>query len=189
MVQYIQTMMRKEPITLLVMLLMIAILIFGLWDILHVVKRLAASPPRRSDVRAESKTAPSGRFSPSKRASALAALAQALRAELRIGGWAAAQLAASVGSIRAIPALPIRIAVTASSLAVSTISERLPGSAKAFSISTGTRPLAIELSSEEPSRGRDATTLSCTGLPASEISTSLNTAGARPLSSPRRCST
>ena len=39
MVQYIQTMMRKEPITLLVMILMIAILIFGLWDILHVVKR------------------------------------------------------------------------------------------------------------------------------------------------------
>ena len=39
MVEYIQTMMRKEPITLLVMLLMIAILIFGLWDILHVVKR------------------------------------------------------------------------------------------------------------------------------------------------------
>jgi hypothetical protein len=39
MVQYIQTMMRKEPITLLVMVLMIAILIFGLWDILHVVKR------------------------------------------------------------------------------------------------------------------------------------------------------
>ena len=39
MVQYIQTMMRKEPITLLVMLLMIAILIFGLWDIMHVVKR------------------------------------------------------------------------------------------------------------------------------------------------------
>ena len=39
MVQYIQTMMRKEPITLLVMMLMIAILIFGLWDILHVVKR------------------------------------------------------------------------------------------------------------------------------------------------------
>jgi hypothetical protein len=39
MVQYIPTMMRKEPITLLVMLLMIAILIFGLWDILHVVKR------------------------------------------------------------------------------------------------------------------------------------------------------
>jgi len=38
-VQYIQTMMRKEPITLLVMCLMIAILIFGLWDILHVVKR------------------------------------------------------------------------------------------------------------------------------------------------------
>ena len=39
MVQYIQTMMRKEPITLLVMILMVAILIFGLWDILHVVKR------------------------------------------------------------------------------------------------------------------------------------------------------
>ena len=39
MVQYIQTMMRKEPITLLVMCLMIGILIFGLWDILHVVKR------------------------------------------------------------------------------------------------------------------------------------------------------
>ena len=39
MVQYIQTMMRKEPITLLVMILMIGILIFGLWNILHVVKR------------------------------------------------------------------------------------------------------------------------------------------------------
>lgn len=39
MVAYIQTMMRTEPITLLVMLLMIAILTFGLWDILHVVKR------------------------------------------------------------------------------------------------------------------------------------------------------
>ena len=39
MVTYIQTMMRKEPITLLVMILMIAILAFGLWDILHVVKR------------------------------------------------------------------------------------------------------------------------------------------------------
>lgn len=39
MMQYIQTMMRKEPITLGVMVLMIAILIFGLWDILHVVKR------------------------------------------------------------------------------------------------------------------------------------------------------
>jgi hypothetical protein len=38
-VEYIQTMMRKEPITLLVMCLMIAILIFGLWDIMHVVKR------------------------------------------------------------------------------------------------------------------------------------------------------
>ena len=39
MVAYIQTMMRKEPITLLVMCLMFAILAFGLWDILHVVKR------------------------------------------------------------------------------------------------------------------------------------------------------
>ena len=39
MVQYLQLMMRKEPITLAVMILMIAILIFGLWDILHVVKR------------------------------------------------------------------------------------------------------------------------------------------------------
>jgi hypothetical protein len=39
MVQYIQTMARNEPITLAVMILMIAILIFGLWDIMHVVKR------------------------------------------------------------------------------------------------------------------------------------------------------
>ncbi len=70
--------------------------------------------------------------------------------------------------------------MTASSLAVSTISERLPVSAKALSISTGMRPLAIELSSADLSRGRDATTLSCTGLPASEISTSLSAAGARP---------
>jgi hypothetical protein len=37
--QYFQTMMRKEPVTFLVMLLMIAILIFGLWDLMHVVKR------------------------------------------------------------------------------------------------------------------------------------------------------
>ena len=36
---YMQEMMRKEPITFLVMMLMIAILLFGLWDILHVVKR------------------------------------------------------------------------------------------------------------------------------------------------------
>lgn len=36
---YMQEMMRKEPITFLVMLLMIAILAFGLWDILHTVKR------------------------------------------------------------------------------------------------------------------------------------------------------
>jgi hypothetical protein len=36
---YIQEMVRKEPITLLVMVFMIALLIFGLWDLLHVVKR------------------------------------------------------------------------------------------------------------------------------------------------------
>ena len=36
---YIQEMMRKEPVTFAVMLLMIAILLFGLWDIMHVVKR------------------------------------------------------------------------------------------------------------------------------------------------------
>jgi hypothetical protein len=32
-------MMRKEPITLLVMCLLIAILAFGVWDLVHVVKR------------------------------------------------------------------------------------------------------------------------------------------------------
>ena len=37
--QYLQTMMRKEPVTFLVLLLLIAILIFGAWDILHTVKR------------------------------------------------------------------------------------------------------------------------------------------------------
>ena len=127
---------------------MIAILIFGLWDILHVVKRAELRPGIWSEV-AESKTARAGRFfSSSEWRSALAALAH-----VRCGRVAdrrlrrPAQFAASVGKIRAIPALPIRIAVTASSLAVSTISERLPVSAKAFSISTGTRPLAIELSS------------------------------------------
>jgi hypothetical protein len=31
--------MRKEPGTFVVALLLVAILIFGLWDILHVVKR------------------------------------------------------------------------------------------------------------------------------------------------------
>jgi hypothetical protein len=31
--------MRKEPITFIVMVMMIAILIFGLWDIMHTVKR------------------------------------------------------------------------------------------------------------------------------------------------------
>jgi len=39
MVAYVQQMMRKEPITFGVMILMIAILIFGMWDILHTVKR------------------------------------------------------------------------------------------------------------------------------------------------------
>jgi hypothetical protein len=39
MLQYIQTMMRNEPITFIVMLLMIAILAFGVWDFMHVVKR------------------------------------------------------------------------------------------------------------------------------------------------------
>jgi hypothetical protein len=37
--QYIQKMMRDEPITFGVMILMIAILAFGVWDVLHVVKR------------------------------------------------------------------------------------------------------------------------------------------------------
>jgi hypothetical protein len=44
MVNYIRTMVRNEPITLCVMLLMIAILAFGLWDLLHVVKRNVAGP-------------------------------------------------------------------------------------------------------------------------------------------------
>jgi hypothetical protein len=39
MVRYIQTMARNEPITLTVMGIMIAILIFGVWDIMHVVQR------------------------------------------------------------------------------------------------------------------------------------------------------
>ena len=38
-VRYIQTMVRNEPITFLVMLLMIAILAFGIWNGMHVVKR------------------------------------------------------------------------------------------------------------------------------------------------------
>ena len=37
--QYIQTMMRKEPVTFVVLLLLIAIMAFGAWDFLHVVKR------------------------------------------------------------------------------------------------------------------------------------------------------
>jgi hypothetical protein len=37
--RYIQTMIRNEPITFLVMLLMVAILIFGAWNFMHVVKR------------------------------------------------------------------------------------------------------------------------------------------------------
>ena len=39
MLQYVQRMMRDEPITFIVMLLMIAILTFGVWDFMHVVKR------------------------------------------------------------------------------------------------------------------------------------------------------
>jgi hypothetical protein len=37
--QYFQTMMRKEPVTFVVFLLLIAILAFGAWDFMHVVKR------------------------------------------------------------------------------------------------------------------------------------------------------
>jgi hypothetical protein len=36
-ITYVRNMMRNEPITFLVMLLMIAILLFGLWDILKPV--------------------------------------------------------------------------------------------------------------------------------------------------------
>ena len=36
---YLQTMMRNEPGTFAVLLLLIAIMIFGAWDFLHVVKR------------------------------------------------------------------------------------------------------------------------------------------------------
>jgi hypothetical protein len=51
------------------------------------------------------------------------------------------------------PGIADRIAVTASSLAVSTISERLPVSAKAFNASAEMRPLAIETRSVDLSRG------------------------------------
>jgi hypothetical protein len=37
--QYFKTMARNEPVTFLVGLLMVAILIFGAWDTLHVVQR------------------------------------------------------------------------------------------------------------------------------------------------------
>jgi hypothetical protein len=37
--RHIQAMIRKDPITFLVMLFMIAILIFGVWNFMHVVKR------------------------------------------------------------------------------------------------------------------------------------------------------
>jgi hypothetical protein len=37
--QYLQTMMRNEPGTFVVLLLLVAILAFGAWDFLHVVKR------------------------------------------------------------------------------------------------------------------------------------------------------
>ena len=39
MVRYVQTMIRNEPGTFVVMCLMIAILAFGLWDLTHTVKR------------------------------------------------------------------------------------------------------------------------------------------------------
>jgi hypothetical protein len=39
MVRYVQNMIKNEPITFMVMLLMVAILIFGIWDVMHVVKR------------------------------------------------------------------------------------------------------------------------------------------------------
>jgi hypothetical protein len=39
MTKYIQTMMRNEPITFIVMLLMLGLVSFGAWDFLHVVKR------------------------------------------------------------------------------------------------------------------------------------------------------
>ena len=41
-IEYVKTMMRKEPITFGVLILMIAILIFGAWDSLRVVKRYNA---------------------------------------------------------------------------------------------------------------------------------------------------
>ena len=44
---YIKKMMRHEPITFGVMIMMFAILIFGAWDTLHVVKRDA---PSQTDV-------------------------------------------------------------------------------------------------------------------------------------------
>ena len=37
--RYLQTMMRNEPVTSIVLLLLIAILAFGAWDFMHVVKR------------------------------------------------------------------------------------------------------------------------------------------------------
>ena len=41
-IEYLKTMMRNEPVTFGVMILMIAILIFGAWDSLRVVKRYNA---------------------------------------------------------------------------------------------------------------------------------------------------
>ena len=43
MIDYIRKMIRDEPITFGVMMMMFAILIFGAWDTLHVVKRNAPS--------------------------------------------------------------------------------------------------------------------------------------------------
>ena len=47
MVGYIQTMARKEPITLAVMVMMIAILIFGVVG--HHARRQTLTPPGRRD--------------------------------------------------------------------------------------------------------------------------------------------
>ena len=42
MIRYLQTMMRDEPITLLVMMLMIGLLLFGAWNALPTPKKSSA---------------------------------------------------------------------------------------------------------------------------------------------------
>ena len=37
--QYLQNVMRNEPVTFLVLLLLVGILAFGVWDVMHAVKR------------------------------------------------------------------------------------------------------------------------------------------------------